>query len=71
MPPSKRPPRAKSLAEPLLWIPKVKGRNGSLFLARLVGLTTSDAKEACQHLKAADINCLAIRVTTPTRIALN
>jgi D-alanyl-D-alanine carboxypeptidase len=61
----------ESLAEPFLWIPKVEGRKGSLFLARLVGLTKTDAKEACQYLRAADIDCLAIKVTPPTNIALN
>lgn len=61
----------ESVDEPYLWIPKVEGRKGSLFLARLVGLTKTGAKEACQHLKAADIDCLAIKVQPPTSLALN
>lgn len=61
----------ESLDQPLVWIPKVKGRKGSLFLARLVGLSANDAKAACQHLRAADIDCLAIKVTPPTSVALN
>lgn len=61
----------ESVAEPLLWIPKIKGRRGALFLARLVGLTKNGARQACQHLRAADIDCLAIRVNPPTSVALN
>jgi hypothetical protein len=61
----------ESLSETLVWIPKVSGRNGSLFLARLVGLTQDDAKEACEYLRAAAIDCLEIKVTPPTSVALN
>ncbi|MGC1955131.1 MAG: D-alanyl-D-alanine carboxypeptidase family protein [Gammaproteobacteria bacterium] len=61
----------ESLNAPLVWVPKVQGRNGSLFLARLVGLTENDAKQACQHLRAAAIDCLAIKVTPPTSVAFN
>lgn len=61
----------ESFHEPFLWIPKVPGRNGSLFLARLVGLTKNDAKQACQYLRAADIDCLEIKATPPTSVALN
>lgn len=62
---------AGTIDQPLVWVPKVKGRNGSLFLARLVGLTEHDAKQACQHLKAAAIDCLTIKARPPTRVAFN
>lgn len=61
----------ETIDQPLVWVPKVKGRNGSLFLARLVGLTENDAKQACQHLKAAAIDCLTIKARPPTRVASN
>ncbi len=47
----------------------VRGRNGRLFRARLVGLERQQARLACKGLRAAEFDCLVVTVRGGTRVA--
>ena len=56
------------LDEARVMVSHINGRRGRIYRARLVGLTESTARQACEHLSEAKVDCLVVR--TRARLAL-
>ncbi len=52
-------------------VSSIKGRQGPIYRARLVGLTREHAEEACRLLSHQGRDCLAVKIDTAVEIALN
>lgn len=49
--------------------PKINGNRGTIYRARLVGLSEGNARKACQRLKAEQIDCLVVQVPRSLNVA--
>ena len=56
------------LDEALIMVSHIKGRRGRIYRARLVGLTELTARQACEHLSQAKVDCLVVK--TRAKLAL-
>ncbi len=56
------------LDEARVMVSYFQGRRGRIYRARLVGLTESTARQACEHLSRARVDCLVVK--TRARLAL-
>lgn len=54
-----------------VWVPQIQGKRGDLFLARLVGISKRHAFEACNQLKAINIDCLVVKLDKAVKLALD
>lgn len=52
-------------------ITNVKGANGKIYRARLLGMSESHARNACQQLKALRTDCLVVQDRTGLKLAQN
>ena len=53
------------------WISQIKGKKRRIFLARLVGLSKSQANQACLKLRSENMDCLAVKLSNKVQVALN
>jgi len=68
----------QQLGDARVLVTDIKGQKRRIYRARLIGLSESDARDACDRLKAAKIDCLVVQVdettafqSTSKRIATN
>ncbi len=54
------------LGQAQVLVTDIRGQRGRIFRARLVGLSESGARDACNRLKAAKIDCLVVQVDANT-----
>ena len=59
------------LADASVAITNVKGENGKIFRARLLGMSEGRARTACQQLKALATDCLVVKDRTGLKLAQN
>ena len=59
----------KLLADAELSVTHVRGARGKLYRGRLVGLSKSDARQACRKLRSLKIDCMVVRVGHSTKVA--
>lgn len=59
------------LSDASIAITNVKGQNGKIYRARLLGMSEGDARTACQQLKALRTDCLVVQDRTGLELAQN
>ncbi len=59
------------LSEANVAITNVRGQNGKIYRARLLGMSESHARNACQQLKALQTDCLVVQDRTGLKLAQN
>lgn len=59
------------LSDASIAITNVKGENGKIYRARLLGMSESHARSACRQLKALQTDCLVVQDRTGLRLAQN
>ena len=59
------------LADASVAITNVKGQNGRIYRARLLGMSEGLARTACQQLKALATDCLVVKDRTGLKLAQN
>ncbi len=67
--------RARKLAPDILLdaniaVSKRRGRNRTFYRARIVGLTLTEAREACRVLESRRQDCLVVTLERPVRVAI-
>ena len=61
----------KVLSDTEIVVPYIEGRNGRIYRARLMGLSKSQARGACQRLKSARVDCLVVQSERSVKVAFN
>jgi D-alanyl-D-alanine carboxypeptidase len=61
----------KLLADASVAITNVKGQNGKIYRARLLGMSEGRARTACQQLKELSTDCLVVKDRTGLKLAQN
>jgi D-alanyl-D-alanine carboxypeptidase len=59
------------LSDANIAITNVKGQNGKIYRARLLGMSENHARTACQQLKALQTDCLVVQDRTGLKLAQN
>ena len=59
------------LSDASVAITNVKGQNGKIYRARLLGMSEGHARTTCRQLKALSTDCLVVKDPTGLRLAQN